>query len=285
MRLADHQVTTDEVRRWRGVHLLHFQGSSCSQKVRILLAEKGIAWTSHPVNLARHENTRPWFLGINPRGVVPVLVHDGAVHVESNDLLEYIDQHLPSPAPSYLPRTDDERDQLRRSLALEDELHGALRTVTMGILVPRAAARKPPRTLEAFARGGAPDAQRDAQVAWWRAFARDGVTRDQLLAAYRAFAAAFGALDAQLRQRPWLIGDRISLLEIAWFISIHRLVLAGYPLARHPRVQAHYAALLERPAFAAEVGSSGAVGAVLRGYALYRRLSGTTLAALAAEGA
>ena len=97
MRLADTQVTTAEVRRWRGVHLLHFQASSCSQKVRILLAEKGIAWTSHPVNLARHEKTRPWFLGINPRGVVPVLVHDGAVHVESNDLLEYIDQHLPSP--------------------------------------------------------------------------------------------------------------------------------------------------------------------------------------------
>ena len=25
----------------------------------------------------------------------------------------------------------------------------------------------------------------------------------------------------------------ISVLEIAWFLSMHRLVLAGYPLARH----------------------------------------------------
>ena len=211
--------------------------------------------------------------------------HDGAVHVESNDILEYVDQHLPSSAPSYLPRTDGERDELRRSLALEDDLHHHLRAVTMGVLVPRAAAQKPPRALAAFEQGGAPDAKRDAQVAWWRAFARDGVTRDMLRAAYRAFAVAFGSLDAQLQQRPWLIGDRISLLEIAWFISINRLVLAGYPLARHPRLQAHYATLLERPAFAAEIGSSGAVGAVLRGYALYRRLSGTTLAALAAEEA
>jgi hypothetical protein len=36
----------------------------------------------HPVDLPGNENMQPWFLGINPRGLVPLLVHDGAVHIE-----------------------------------------------------------------------------------------------------------------------------------------------------------------------------------------------------------
>ncbi len=41
MIIPNDEVTTDEVKSWSGVHLLHFQGSACSQKVRILLREKG----------------------------------------------------------------------------------------------------------------------------------------------------------------------------------------------------------------------------------------------------
>ena len=47
MILADAQVTTSEVKSWKGLHLLHFAGSSCSQKVRILLGEKNLPWVSH----------------------------------------------------------------------------------------------------------------------------------------------------------------------------------------------------------------------------------------------
>ncbi len=79
MIVSDDAVTTEEVKSWRGLHLLHFQGSSCSQKVRVLLEEKGLDYTSHPINIARNEHVTAWYLGINPRGVVPVLEHDGVV--------------------------------------------------------------------------------------------------------------------------------------------------------------------------------------------------------------
>jgi glutathione S-transferase len=148
MQLHDAQVTTEEVKGWKGLHLLHFQASSCSQKVRILLREKGIQWESHPVDLARQHNTRPWFLGINPRGVVPVLVHDGAVHIESNDILEYLDEKIESDAKPYLPQGEEERRIAHESLALEDSLHMDLRTNTIGFLVPQAAAKNSPQTLE-----------------------------------------------------------------------------------------------------------------------------------------
>ena len=101
--LIKDDIRTKEVLEWRGINLLHFSGSSCSQKTRIFLNLKGIDWISHPVNLAAGENYSDWFLGINPRGLVPVLVDDGDVHIESNDIIQYLEKKFPLPALSALP--------------------------------------------------------------------------------------------------------------------------------------------------------------------------------------
>jgi glutathione S-transferase len=147
MIIPEDQVTTEEAKGWKGLHLLHFRSSSCSQKVRILLREKEISFTSHSVNLAAQKHVSPWFLGINPRGVVPVLVHDGTVHVESNDILEYLDSQIPSPAESFFPKDEVERTFVTENLALEDGLHMDLRNLTMGFIMPRRFAQKSEATL------------------------------------------------------------------------------------------------------------------------------------------
>lgn len=92
VKLADSDITTREVLDWKGLHVFHFPFSSCSQKLRIFLSLKGAEWESHPIDLMTNENLSEWFLGINPRGLVPVLVHDGAVHIESNDILTYLEE-------------------------------------------------------------------------------------------------------------------------------------------------------------------------------------------------
>jgi glutathione S-transferase len=199
-------------------------------------------------------------------------VHDGAVHVESNDIMEYLDEHLPSTAQPFFPRGEDERRLVAESLDLEDGLHMDLRTITMGFVLPGALARKSPKRLAAYERNGVLDARRTREVAWWRAFAKDGVTPAQARRSFHAFQTAFEGLEARLTAAPWLIGDRISVLEIAWFISVHRLVLAGYLLERHPRLQQHYERLRRRPSFAREADPSGLLRLVLPGYRLYRRL-------------
>ena len=97
VQLADVDIKTREVLDWQGVHVLHHPLSSCSQKLRIFLNLKGVAWESHVIDLLANENLNEWFLGINPRGLLPVLVHDGAVHIESNDILIYVDGAFPVP--------------------------------------------------------------------------------------------------------------------------------------------------------------------------------------------
>ena len=91
MKLDKSDIKTKEVLNWNGVHLLHFSGSACSQKIRIFCNIKKINWTSHVINLIKQEQFSNWFLGINPRGLVPTLVHNGDVHIESNDIMFYLD--------------------------------------------------------------------------------------------------------------------------------------------------------------------------------------------------
>ena len=71
--------------------------SPCAQKVRIVLAEKGLPWTGVHVDLAGKENLRPEYLKLNPQGVVPTLVHRGVPVVESSVICEYLDEAFPEP--------------------------------------------------------------------------------------------------------------------------------------------------------------------------------------------
>jgi glutathione S-transferase len=64
--------------------------SSCSQKVRIVLGEKGLEWKSHDVDLAGGGQHDPAYVKLNPNHVVPTLVHDGRALIESTLINEYL---------------------------------------------------------------------------------------------------------------------------------------------------------------------------------------------------
>ena len=79
------------------LELYHFGFSTCSQKVRLVLAEKGLEFTSHEVNLMAGEQHADDYVKLNPKHVVPTLVHDGRVLVESSLIVKYLDDAFPEP--------------------------------------------------------------------------------------------------------------------------------------------------------------------------------------------
>ena len=277
MIIHDESVTTREVKSWQGLHLLHFQGSTCSQKVRLVLGELELQWTSHPVNLMKHENATPWFLGINPRGVVPVLVHDGVVHVESNDIITYLDERYAKPGSSYFFDADDPRAAQARSwLDVEDSLHSDMRLLTIEFGPLRL---KSERQLDAQQTSGAFDEKRDSEVRWWRARLANGTSRAELQEACARLRDAFVKLDTQLADSAWLMGDQISIVDIAWFVNIQRAVRIGYPLALHENLYPHYLKLASRPAFVADARHrlSRVTRAVFAGCRFRNRLGGNQI--------
>ena len=79
------------------IELYHNGMSTCSQKVRLALTEKNQEFKSHIFNLRAGEHKNEAYLKLNPKGVVPTLVHDTIVICESTVINEYIDDNWPTP--------------------------------------------------------------------------------------------------------------------------------------------------------------------------------------------
>ncbi len=256
VQLLETDILTTEVLNWQGIHLLHFMGSSCSQKTRIFLNLKGIEWESHHVDLSKNENYSEWFMGINPRGLVPVLVDDGDVIIESNDILEYLETKFPSP-PLIPKGKESESHDL---LAAEDELHLDLRALSMRYAFPGAKPRSD-EALEKYQQfgsgkvGGAEDPHKAVELKFFRDIqSNGGISDDQVMASAHRFKHAYDNLDERLADQPYLLESELSLLDIAWYIYSVRLSNAGYPLHDlHPRIGAWFDQLNAKPEFAKEV--------------------------------
>lgn len=256
VQLADADIKTKEVLDWKGLHVFHFPYSSCSQKLRIFLKLKGVQWESHVVDLMTNENLSEWFLGINPRGLVPVLVDDGAVHIESNDILTYLEAKFG--APRLIPA--ETAAELASLLRHEDELHLDLRALSFRFVFAPPGPPKSPEELKTYASAGSgtvagqKDERVGVEIDFWERLSTEGITDDVAKTAASKFRTAFAELEKRLGANPYLLGASLSILDIAWFIYANRLMLAGYPFHRlHPKLGAWYDGLSARPEFAGEV--------------------------------
>jgi glutathione S-transferase len=99
---------------------LHHAGlSSCSKKSRLCLKEKGLTYTSHYLDLFKFEHRQPRYLELNPNGVVPTLVHDDKVIIESTVINEYLDEVFPD--PPLKPADPSGRARMRVFTKMADE--------------------------------------------------------------------------------------------------------------------------------------------------------------------
>jgi len=67
------------------------------QKVRIVLAEKGLSYELVQIDLTQSEQRRPEFRRLNPFGRVPVLVDEDITVYDSTIIAEYLEDEYPEP--------------------------------------------------------------------------------------------------------------------------------------------------------------------------------------------
>lgn len=238
MKLDKSDIKTKEVLNWNGVHLLHFSGSACSQKIRIFCNIKKINWTSHVINLIKQEQFSNWFLGINPRGLVPTLVHNGDVHIESNDIMFYLDGVFSDQRLFPI----DMIDEIKKDLEFEDSLHHDLRRLTFRYIIPHALGKKKPsviKTKEMFngTIHGGPDENKEKELIFWKNHYKHGITNDEVIDSVNKFKKIYENFNTILENNKYLKGNKFTIVDLAWYVSTKRLITAGFPLKKFKYVQ------------------------------------------------
>jgi glutathione S-transferase len=227
--------------------------SVCSQKVRLQLEEKQIACEDRYVDLLKGEQTRPEFLALNPRGVVPVLVHDGAVIIESTVIMEYIEDVF-AQAP-LRPDAPAERARMRVWAKVPDDgLHTSCATVSFAAAFARQLADGlgPVELERRFA--AMPDQERAGRQ---RMLLHEGFKAPSAKSALRHFDRVIGDMERDLADRPWLAADSFSLADIAmipYIERLDRLTLNGF-WKRRRRVADWFDRVRQRPSFAAAIAA------------------------------
>lgn len=200
--------------------LYHFDRSTAAQKVRLALSEKGLAWESRIINpaLDSRQQHDPEYLRLNPRGVVPTLIHDGKAIRESQVIVEYLDDVFPT--PSLRPVDLYQRAQMRIWTKLIDEhLHVDSRTIGQCVAMRHLMLTMDPALLKKHYAAMPEEVRRDNDLI----NNQHGLDSPLLPGALRRFKRVFLEIDAALSRQPWLAGDSFSLADISHVVYVARM--------------------------------------------------------------
>jgi maleylacetoacetate isomerase len=185
------------------IRLHGYWRSTAAWRVRLALAAKGIPHESVAVNLLQGAQRAPGHLAINLQGLVPVLEHDGLVLTQSLAIIEYLDEIFPD--PPLLPADPAGRARARAAaLIVAAEVH------PLGNLRVQRWLKEEMGQAESAVTG------------WLHHWMGDG------LRALEAMAAQYGG--------RCLVGDRISIADLALVPQLYNARRFDLPLTDYPRL-------------------------------------------------
>ena len=231
------------------IELYHNNISVCAQKVRLVLAEKAVPWENRHIDLKRGDHLTAEFLKINPKGLVPVLVHDGEVIIESTLICEYLDDIFPDP-----PLKPESALQVARmrlwQKAVDEGLHAACGTISFAAIFAEQLREKLSKPEMEARLAKMPDpARRERQ----RQLLELGIAAPFVKDAAKLHDKIVGEMEVALQEGPWLMGQQFTLADVVmapYIERLDRLTLSGFWLSHRPRVGEWLHALKSRPAFA-----------------------------------
>lgn len=222
--------------------------STCSQRVRFVLHEKGLEFGEQRLDLFSGDQLRPEYLKINPNGVVPSLIDGGSVIIDSAVIIEYLDEVFPEPT-ALVPGDPVKRAAMRSFIRYTDE-------------VPTPAVRVPSYNLAFLPHFSAMSAEDFTALAdskplrkdFLLSMGRTGFSAEEMNKALERLRQAIVRMSETLRAGagPWLMGANITLADVAIMPIVVRMEDLGLGAwwEHRPEIGRWLDALRGRPAFA-----------------------------------
>jgi glutathione S-transferase len=228
----------------KGLHLYHAGWSNCSMRVRMTLEEKALPWTSHHLDTRAGEHITPEYFGINPNGLVPTLVHDGDVWIESHDIIRYLDDTFPE--PRLTPCDEAGLRKLSEWRSLASAIHVSAVKTYIYSCRPKDKRRKTAAELERYRKL---QTNETLLAFHTRSSGDEGLTAEDRRNAGQLLHDAFSKLDTYLGEHRWLAGNDFSLADITWLPLHYTLDQAGFSFERQANVRSWARAISLRPSF------------------------------------
>lgn len=206
--------------------LYHHGSSVCAAKVRFAMAEKGMEWDGVYIDILKGEQFAPEYQKINPKSVVPSLVHDGQIILDSTVICEYLDRIAPE--TNLHPTDPVEYAQARYwTKAVDEDLHPACGAVTFVCSHRHTVARDlGPEGLKKFV-ASTPEFSVTAD---WntkkKIFIRDGFAAPEAPEKIRLYDRYLHKMEDTLNGGDeWLVGNKFSIADIAMTPYVNRLAM------------------------------------------------------------
>ncbi len=228
--------------------------SICTQKALITLYEKGLEWEQIDVDLFKNEQYSPEYLKLNPKGVVPTLVHDGDVINESTLICEYLDETFPE--PPLTPKRPADRAHMRIwSKFIDEGIFESTREISFSAMFRERMKNMTAGQREGrFANTGNPE-KRARFISTYE----EGVESPYVFYAIAHFEKMFKAMENELAPgADWLVANAFSLADINLIPFVARLEyldLLDVWSADRPAIQRWWSRAKLRPAVAASIAN------------------------------
>ena len=213
------------------IELYHHGSSVCAAKVRFVLMEKGLEWHGHYLDILKGEHFTPEYLKLNPMAVVPTLVHDGEVLVESTVICEYLDDAFPE--RPLKPSSPLECARMRLwTKAVDEHIQPACKYITYAACHRHIIRRLPPDKFHQYMTG--PEAGAATRVAGdpnWvdskRAIVSMGLEAPSVASKFRMYDDYLQKMEDALKRHAWLAGETFTLADISMTPYVNRLDMLG----------------------------------------------------------
>jgi len=221
--------------------------SPCAQKVRIVLAEKGLQWTKHHISLPDKQNLEPSYLKLNPLGVVPTLVDNGVAVIESSLICEYLEEAYPQ--VPLRPADPLQRHAIRLWMKhVDNKLHPSCGALQWPLAMREGLLQKSEAEQQALLDKIPEKPRRERQ----RRLLKDGLDAPDVADAVAVYKKTIDDMDRALADNDWIVGNSFSLADVVLAPYFQTLYQYGwsemYENAR-PRVTDWYTRIRARASY------------------------------------